>query len=370
MRLVSVGWFICLGVFFLSGCGIFEDMPEEEDEAQPVEVPAEIEDIEMACLEVMQEADLTVLLEEGEEAEQLEEEEATEEDEEEGEGDGEEEEEDSDNDDHEEGSEGEGEGEENGLEASAAGEGEEGFDETIWSEVIDREMEQDDEDEGGEDDIPAQWEAAWDNIESNVTSIHEFWDVLKPQLQDQEISPGAASAFEEELDELTSLAAGNNRLEVMASANELTGPLAEFMVPYGKEAVPEVMEMKYYLRRVVLEAAHAEYEEAQDSFEIMEAKQARVANALQDDNPEKVSELKTSLAEFKRVLEQEEEHEILKIKASLAMKNLEETLEELEEIEEGENEEENEENKDEEDDDEENDEDENDEEEENNEDMI
>lgn len=304
-------------IILLPGCGIIGG-EEEQLEETGEEIPEEIEKIESLSLKTMQEADLIVLLK-------------NEEDENEGE-----EDEDKDEGEGEEGEETE--NEENGENKQ---EEELTFEKTILGEVLRREMEEgenmdENEDENGE--LAQDEEEAWDNIKLNVTEIHEQWSDLEPQLKEEEIPEEQVNTFEDTLKELTTQVTAQDSFATIISSNKLTAYLAEFMVPFAEEPVSEANNLKFYVRKVVLNAVADKYEEAGESIEYISERKQKVTEVLEEEQEKEMAEqLEFSVENLEGALEREDA-DLVKLSAALVMEDLVEILEELKEQEEEEEE--------------------------------
>jgi len=303
----------------MGGCPLFEGAPGEEELEQPQEeeeeVPEEIEEIEMASLEIMEEADLVVLLPEEEEGEDEE-------------GGGEE---------QEEGNETNQEDEEE--ESNNQSGDEPDYEETILGEVLSREMEgmEEEEEPEKEEEMPRERQEAWENIKQKVTEIHDQWDDLEPQLKEEGLLEEEINAFEEALEDLTARAAEQDRFATLVQTNKLTDPLADFLVPFYEEPLPEAHQMKYYVRSTVLNSAVEEYNEARNILDEIQERKLEVAGALEnaenEEGEQMAEELDTSIENLEGALKKEDPG-LVKIKASLLMEGIVEIMEELEELEE------------------------------------
>jgi len=301
--------------FLMGGCPLFEGAPGEEgldlqdEEEETAEELEEIEAIEETVLQILQETDTVVLLDEPEDAEN----------------------ESNDND------------EENNTENNEPAE-EFAYDDTILSEVLAKEM------EAREEEMPEDSQEAWGSIKMQITELHQQWDELEPTLREENVTEEEIVSFEEALDELTIRASEQDRIGTLDSGNEITEPMSSFLVPFTEDGVSEVYEMKYHLRNLVIRTAAGDYEEDLESQENIEASRQEVTRGIEDEEEaeEKDQQLQTSIDNLEDALQQQEP-DLVEIKASLVMEQLVDIEEQLkEEIEEEEEEEEDEEEEDEE----------------------
>ncbi|MGF7183993.1 hypothetical protein GGQ84_000068 [Desulfitispora alkaliphila] len=257
----------------LSGCP-FQGATEEEPIQQEAEAPDAIDYIEESALEIMAHADVIYLLTEGDE---------------------------------------------------------------LLAKVLQREMTaendgQGDDDNGDEqesEDSPSP-EEIWITIDEAIASIHEQWDDLKHQLIEENISPGELKPFEETLDNLTLLSAQRKYFETLIAANQLTEYLPRFMLPFAEDVTATAYKLKFHIRNVILTAANGDYSEAQSSVDFLKDQSQTLFDDLEEEDAQETArELETSIDNLETALDKQS-LELIKVKATVAMGNVVNALDELE----------------------------------------
>lgn len=263
---------VSLLLLFVAGCPGGGDNPEGDDQAQ-AEMPREIDEMNNELLDIMWQADRIPLA--GQSSQQ-------------------------------EGEDGQG----------AEQEQEPTFDETTLGEVLDREM----EDEAGDENqtLPEDTEAVWDDIKMKITELHSQWNELEPLLVKENVSEDLISAFEEELDSLTTFSTSKNQSGVLTAANQLTFYLSKFREPFTEDETPLAYELRYHVRSIVLNAAGGDFAEAQDSLAYIKEQQRSLTRNIED---EESAEMDNSLDNLERALDKEN-LDLVKINAAEVMENL------------------------------------------------
>ena len=375
------GVYILVIIIMTSAVGCLPDEEEEKkqdykEKLQPeMDMPEEIEETEIAVLEIMELADTLHVKEDKENGIE------TELKEDNGEKDEEENEEDNGNEDEEEDNEEENEdnNEENDNEKEEEEEkptDEESpeqeveqitFDETIMLEVIEKELtaltddkensqanEKEEEKEEVEIELPDSEEQIWDEIKLNISELSEMWNDLESQVEEENISSEDIETFEDSLAELTNASTDENQIIVLESANKLTLPLAEFIKPYQENALPEIHKLKYYLRKILLTTNSDKYGRAEEALknmrnlnetvegELLEIEEKDEKEQKDEDEDEKEEALVEeseendiydkyflSFEDLETVVLAEEDHELIKLKAITVMENIVEMIEEM-----------------------------------------
>jgi hypothetical protein len=281
-------------VLFLAGCG-GEDNPDQNEQS---EMPGEIMEMESGLLRIMQQADLVpAVLSEQAKSKSGEEEQANEETE--------------------------------GNEEEATGESEEAvaqvseltFKETILRELLEKEADADviDEDE----ELPENTEIIWNDIKKTVTELHSQWGQLEPLLVDENITQEVIGYFEEGLDNLTVFSTERDYFTTMDAANQLTGHLSKFMVPFAENIVALTYDLKFHIRNIVLQAAVNKYTEAQISLDYLIEHKPELAKILDE---AEFRGLETSLDNLQRVLDKKT-LDLVILKAAVVMENMVQIIE-------------------------------------------
>ncbi len=204
------------------------------------------------------------------------------------------------------------------------------FEETLLGEVLDKEMNNQNEEETQEH--PENPEAIWDNIKEEVTKLYQHWDELKLKMARERIFSDTIYSFEETMDSLTISIAEEKQFDTLSAANQLTVYLAKFMAPFAENALPSAYELKHHTRKIVLLSATKHYTEAQKRLDLMEMLMGEILNDLDDlEASEKAEKLEMSLHNLQRVV-YKENLDLIKMHSAVFMENITEVIQELEQL--------------------------------------
>ncbi|OWZ82829.1 hypothetical protein [Natranaerobius trueperi] len=289
-----------------------EDNDEAEDEVEELEEL--VEEIELTTLDILIQADLLPLADAPPVlAQENDEEEEDENDEEEDENDDE-------------------EGEDDEVEENGDDEMEEElqeditFEKTILNEILNKELEDHEEDD--EELLIESSEEIWDDIKDSVTELYESWNELESMLDEKGVPSEVIDPFEQELDTLTVSSSDHDHWKTLISANNLTLHLYNFKSFFSDEVTAQVFEIKYHVRNTVLMTAEENTEEAQNSIDKINELSKEIEIEFSEDENEKLYErFMTSLDD----LEEEQNLDLIKLKASSTMENTVELISSIEE---------------------------------------
>ncbi len=305
LRKSSIVTLLLATIIFIAGCG-GESNPNENEQT---EMPAEIAEIESGLVRIMRQADLVPIVL----SEQAQPDNGTAEQE-------------------------NGETEDNAAKTSeedeendeeARGESEEvvaklselTFEETILSEVLEKETET--FDMADEEELPESTEIIWDDIKEALAELHNHWNELEPLLVEENVSQDIINYFEEGLDNLTVFSTERDYFGTLDSANQLTAHLAAFMVPFSENIVSLAHELKFHIRNIVLQAANNNYARAQESLDHIKEQRADLAKELDEAEFRK---LESSLDNLQRVLDKQK-RDLIILNAAVAMENMVQVIE-------------------------------------------
>jgi len=275
------------GCNLIPGCNAGEENSEERSQEEKV-MPNEINEIQTAALEIMQQADLIPLVEEVSQQ-----------------------------------SEGDPEAEEQEAE-----EVELTFEKTILGDVLIRELEAEGTDDGESIQLPEDTKEIWDNIKINVAKLHEQWNELEPMVIQENVYIDTINAFEEELDSLTVFSTEQNYFGTLVAANELTLHLSKMMIPFAEDLIPTVHELRYHVRNILLNAAIDNYRAARQSLNYLKEHSLSVTSALKE-SEKRAEEFNISLDNLQRALDNQNLN-LININAAIVMDELIQMQEELE----------------------------------------
>ncbi|QZY56508.1 hypothetical protein [Crassaminicella profunda] len=194
------------------------------------------------------------------------------------------------------------------------------IEESILTELLKKEKVASDENQT--EKPPKDIAETWKKINTTIVGIHNKWNVLEPQLTEQNVSLDIISGFEETLDTLTKHGIEQNYFATMTAANNLTSYLPKFMPYFKKEIPPTVYTLKYLTRNIVLQAAIENYAMSQESLnQIKEQSQTIKSDLIEKKAKATADKFDASLINLEKSIEKKDIH-LIKINASIVMKNI------------------------------------------------
>ncbi|QEK12401.1 hypothetical protein FQB35_08430 [Crassaminicella thermophila] len=162
----------------------------------------------------------------------------------------------------------------------------------------------------------------WKNINTTIIGIHNKWNVLEPQLTEENVPPDIISGFEETLDALTKYGIDKNYFSTINTANNLTSYFPKFMPYFKKEIPPTVYTLKYLTRNVVLNAAMNDYDSAQKSLnKIKEQGQSIKSDLIEKKAKPTADKFDASVINLQKSIDKKDLN-LIRINASIVMKNI------------------------------------------------
>ncbi|WP_432664336.1 hypothetical protein R9X47_27890 [Wukongibacter baidiensis] len=197
----------------------------------------------------------------------------------------------------------------------------------LLSEVL--KAEATDKKENGSKEIPTDIVFIWHGINTKVTGLHKKWNMLESHVTKSGASPEAIKGFENTLNNLTISASQYNYLDSLFYANKLTSYIPDLINNFKKKVPSPIYFMKYHLRQIILDCRIKDYEKAGKNYsKLVIYKDALVSQLVEKKLTELANKLNTSVKDLEAALKLQDLN-IIKIKASVLMSNIEAIKEEV-----------------------------------------
>lgn len=181
----------------------------------------------------------------------------------------------------------------------------------------------------GDTKIPNDIVFIWHGINTKVTGLHKKWNMLESHVVKSGASQESIKGFEKTLNNLTISASQYNFLDTLFYSNKLTSYIPDLINNFKKKAPSPVYFMKYHLRQIILDCRINDYESAAKNYnKLIIYKDALVSQLIDKKLSELASKLNTSVKDLEEALKLKDLN-IIKIKASVVMTNIEAVKEEL-----------------------------------------
>jgi len=107
----------------------------------------------------------------------------------------------------------------------------------------------------------------WNEFEKSVEELHAKWNAIEPQVRADGASRDSMDEFEERLNTFTEQVMARNEDNALTAANRLYGAIPGFLNLYKHKQPPEVKEIKYNVRQVMINGSEDKWEENEKLLE-------------------------------------------------------------------------------------------------------
>lgn len=162
----------------------------------------------------------------------------------------------------------------------------------------------------------------WQDFEKNIKTLNELWNKYEPQARKDGASHSLISQFENQLNRLTGTIMAHNEEEILAAANELYQFYSQFLNLYKHQAPPEIKEVKYYVRQILIDGEAGKWEETSPLLANMEKAWQTAKSRMEKPDQELNAKIDHAIHDFSQVVRQKD-IQLVKIKGEILLKNLE-----------------------------------------------
>ncbi|WP_432409002.1 hypothetical protein [Wukongibacter sp. M2B1] len=177
--------------------------------------------------------------------------------------------------------------------------------------------------------IPTDIVFVWHEINTKVTGLHKKWNMLESEVTKSGASTEAIKGFENALNNLTISASEYNYLDTLFYSNKLTSYIPDLINNFKKKIPSPIYFMKYHLRQIILDCRIKDYDKAaKDYNKLVIYKDGLVSQLIEKKLTKLANKLNTSVKDLETALKLKDLN-IIKIKASVLMSNIESIKEEV-----------------------------------------
>lgn len=163
----------------------------------------------------------------------------------------------------------------------------------------------------------------WGDIGKKIADMHSGWNSFEPKAIEDGAGATDITEFEENLNALTLAAQNHNILDTLTTANEVSFSIARFLDFYKGNADNEMIRIKYYIRKSILDGTKNDWEAVKEDIKnttpVIE--RLRIKVELKEKDKELFTKLELSLKDMESVIEKENV-QLLKIKRDIVLNNL------------------------------------------------
>lgn len=177
--------------------------------------------------------------------------------------------------------------------------------------------------------IPNDIAFMWHEINTKIGGLHKKWNSLESEVIKSGTSQESISGFENTLNNLTISSSQYNFIDTLFYSNKLTLYIPDLIKNFKKKVPSPIYYMKYHLRQIVLDCRIKDYTKASNNYNKLSIyKDAIVSQLIDKKLSPLANKLNTSIKDLENALMLKDLN-IIKIKASVVMSNIESVKEEL-----------------------------------------
>ncbi len=194
--------------------------------------------------------------------------------------------------------------------------------------VLKQEMNKE-ENEKEEEQIPEDIAQIWNDINDKIAGIHEKWNNIEPLIAKTIASQTSIKGFEDTLNEMTNSASEFKQIETLIVANILTSYIPDLVAGFKNKFPSSIYNMKFHDRQIVLDSVNGNHDKAKEHLDkIIFYGNSLNSTLIEEKKTELKDKLSSSITDLQNALDIKD-NTIIKIKASILMKNLNTIKEEL-----------------------------------------
>lgn len=200
------------------------------------------------------------------------------------------------------------------------------IDDILLTEVLKQEIE---EKNKNSEEIPDDINMIWHEINTKIVGLHDKWNSLEPEIKKSGSSPKDVEGFNNALNSLTVSGNQNNYMTTLINGNILTYHIPDLIGNFKNKFPSAIYNMKFLVRQIVLDSSNDSYDKAIENIDKLKVyKDSLEPQLIEKKLTEPAGKLTSSVKALEDALKLEDLN-IVKIKASVVMKNINSTKEEL-----------------------------------------
>jgi len=163
----------------------------------------------------------------------------------------------------------------------------------------------------------------WSSIEKTIENLHSNWNTYEIQARKDGASQDLLENYELQLDTLTNWIMSHSEAETLKAANTLYQYYPRFLNLYKHQAPPDVKEIVYYVRQIIIDAQENNWEEIDERLEAITKAWQTAKVRMEKPDQELNQKVEAAIEDFSRVAKQQN-YLLTKLKGNILLKNLQE----------------------------------------------
>jgi len=198
----------------------------------------------------------------------------------------------------------------------------------LLSEIIKKEKKEDKE-EKKDMEIPEDIIEIWHEINTQIMDLHDKWNTLETEISKSNSPNETIIEFEDTLNKLTIASTNKDYMNTLIYSNKLTSYIPSLITNFKNKFPNSIYHMKYHIRQIVLACGNNDYTMAKENLDKIKIYlESLTPQLIEKKLTEQAGKLKSSLTDLEDAIKLQDIN-IIKIKASILMKNMNSIKEEL-----------------------------------------
>lgn len=178
-------------------------------------------------------------------------------------------------------------------------------------------------DQGSKENQTKTVKIDWNKMGKNVEKLQTMWsNYLNIALKDG-ASKDLVKDYGNQLDVLTTKVMEQQEGKLLDSVNELYKYYPKFFDLYKHQAPPNVKEVKYYIRKIIIGSERGEWFHTAESIEAIKQAWETAKSRMEKPDRDMNDKIESAIDSFSRSVEQRNKY-LVKMKGNILIKNLEE----------------------------------------------
>ena len=169
--------------------------------------------------------------------------------------------------------------------------------------------------------IPDDIVCIWHEINNQVNKLHQKWDDLKPKLTKLKIPQDKTTDFEDRLNDLTIASTNKKYMETLEQTNKSSSIIPDFIEKSKDKTLASMYRIKYYVRKILLDAANNKTD-IEDKIKKIKEAEKQVSKRLEENDEKELSQKIASSIDNLKKAAKTNDINVLKIKGSIVVKNI------------------------------------------------
>lgn len=163
----------------------------------------------------------------------------------------------------------------------------------------------------------------WNKMQKDVEKLQSSWSNYVNVATNDGASNDLIKNYETQLDILTTKVMERQEESLLDAANDLYRYYPKFFDLYKHQAPPNVKDMKYYIRKIIIDSEKEQWSQNKDSIDSIKQAWETAKSRMEKPDRDMNRKIEAAIDSFTRSVQQQNKH-LIKMKGNILIKNLEE----------------------------------------------